>query len=137
MGRWGGCDWPIMPISIAELRPASTDLTITIISAMPIAKLMPNYVSAATALSFAGLLNGYDTGCIGAITHMKQFAVTMGSLSATVLGITVSMIMLTGIIPSLLAGHLADKHGRLRIILPGAVLFGFGGVLQGTSFSLA
>ncbi len=101
------------------------------------AKFMPKYVLASVILSFAGLLNGYDTGCIGAIAHMKQFNSTMGDLSPTMLGITVSMIMLTGIIPSLFAGYLADKYGRLRIILPGASLFAVGGVLQGTAFGLS
>ncbi|EFQ27409.1 hypothetical protein CGRA01v4_04488 [Colletotrichum graminicola] len=101
-----------------------------------LAKLMPNYVTASIALSFGGFLNGYDTGCIGAIVHMEQFAATLGALSATVRGITVSVILLTGTVPSLFAGQLADKHGRLRVILPGAALFGLGALLQATSFSL-
>lgn len=95
-----------------------------------------NYTAAAIALSFSGFLNGYDTGCIGAIIHMKQFSDALGHLSPTVLGITVSMIMLTGILPSLIAGQLADQKGRLRIILPGALLFGLGALLQATAFSL-
>lgn len=104
---------------------------------MPVfAKLMPNYVSASMALAFAGLLNGYDTGSIGAIVHMKQFAASVGSMSATILGITVSMVMLTGIVPALLGGHLADKYGRLHVIIPGAVLFGIGAAMQATAFSL-
>ncbi|KAK1635876.1 major facilitator superfamily domain-containing protein [Colletotrichum phormii] len=101
-----------------------------------LAKLMPNYVTATIALSFEGFLNGFDTGTIGSVVHMKQFATTFGDLSATVRGITVSMILLTGIIPSLLAGQLADKYGRLRIISPGAALFALGALLQTTSFSL-
>lgn len=99
-------------------------------------KSMPNYVSASMILSLAGLLNGFDTGCIGSIVHMEQFAATVGRLSATLTGITVSVIMLTGILPALLGGHLADRHGRLRVILPGAVLFGLGAMLQATSFGL-
>ena len=105
--------------------------------AINLAKPLPNYVSAAVALSFAGFLNGYDTGCIGSIAHMRQFADTVGDLSPTVLGITVSMILLTGIVPALFGGHFADKHGRLRLILPGAALFGLGALLQGTAFGLA
>lgn len=101
-----------------------------------LAKLMPNYITASIALSFGGFLNGYDTGCIGAIAHMKQFSTSLGELSATVRGITVSMILLTGIIPALFAGQLADKYGRLRVILPGAALFGLGALLQATSFGL-
>ncbi|RYP37045.1 hypothetical protein DL767_003108 [Monosporascus sp. MG133] len=99
-------------------------------------KLIPNYVSASIAVSFGGLLNGYDTGCIGAISHMRQFTETMGRMPALLLGITVSMIMLTGTLPSVFAGHLADRHGRLKIILPGAILFAMGAALQGTAHKL-
>ncbi|CAI6099643.1 unnamed protein product [Clonostachys chloroleuca] len=100
-------------------------------------KLMPNYVTASIALSFGGLLNGYDTGSIGAIVHMEQFKSSMGgTMSAFITGITVSTIMLTGIIPALFAGHLADKYGRLRLIAPGALVFGIGALLQATSTQL-
>lgn len=100
------------------------------------AKPFSNYVSASIALSFAGFLNGYDTGSIGAIAQMDQFRNVVGDLSATMLGITVSMVMLTGAVPALLAGQLADKHGRLKIIGPGAAMFCAGAVLQATAFSL-
>ncbi|CAH0054751.1 unnamed protein product, partial [Clonostachys solani] len=100
-------------------------------------KLMPNYVTASIALSFGGLLNGYDTGSIGAIVHMEQFKSSMGgTMSAFITGITVSTIMLTGIIPALFAGHLADKYGRLHLIAPGALVFGVGALLQATSTKL-
>jgi MFS family permease len=100
-------------------------------------KLMPNYVTASIALSFGGLLNGYDTGSIGAIVHMEQFKSSMGgAMTAFITGITVSTIMLTGIIPALFAGHLADKYGRLRLIAPGALVFGIGALLQATSTQL-
>lgn len=100
-------------------------------------KLVPNYVWASLAISLGGFLNGFDTGCIGAITRMPQFTATVGEMSSFVLGITVSMIMLTGAFPSLFSGHHADKRGRLSVIKPGALLFGVGAILQGTSFSLA
>ncbi|KAH9889585.1 general substrate transporter [Xylariomycetidae sp. FL2044] len=96
----------------------------------------PNYVIASAAVSLGGLLNGFDTGSIGAIVHMPQFTASVGDLSATMLGITVSMIMLTGTLPSLFAGQLADKFGRLWAIAPGALLFGAGSLLQGTAYSL-
>lgn len=99
-------------------------------------KLMPNYAWASLAISLGGFLNGFDTGCVGAITRMPQFTAVVGEMSSFVLGITVSMIMLTGIMPSLFAGHLADKKGRLSIIKPGAMLFGLGAILQCTSFNL-
>ena len=99
-------------------------------------KAMPNYVLASVAVSLSGLVNGFDTGSIGAISHMRQFEETMGPLPAVLLGITVSMIMLTGAPPSVFAGHLADRYGRLRVILPGAVLFALGALLQGTARGL-
>ncbi|KAF6811659.1 MFS sugar transporter [Colletotrichum musicola] len=103
---------------------------------MPPGKLIPNYVTASIALSFGGLLNGYESGCIGSIAHMEQFSADIGPMSSTVVGITVSMILLTGIAPALFAGRLADKSGRLRIMMPGAALFGIGALLQAASFSL-
>ncbi|KAI0148329.1 putative MFS sugar transporter [Hypoxylon sp. NC0597] len=96
----------------------------------------PRYVMASAAVSIGGLLNGYDTGSIGAITHMPQFTKSVGELSASMLGITVSMIMLTGTFPSLFAGHFADKYGRISVIIPGALLFGVGALVQGTSHGI-
>ncbi|KAI1373287.1 putative MFS sugar transporter [Hypoxylon crocopeplum] len=96
----------------------------------------PRYVMAAVAVSLGGLLNGYDTGSIGAITHMSQFTESLGQLSATMLGITVSIIMLTGTLPSVFAGHFADKFGRITAIIPGAVLFGVGALVQCLAKSL-
>ncbi|KAH6896631.1 general substrate transporter [Thelonectria olida] len=103
---------------------------------MVFAKLMPNYAAASVALSFSGFLNGFDTGCIGSISHMSQFADSFGKLSSFVLGITVSMIMLTGVVPAIFAGALADRYGRLKVIPSGALLFGVGAVLQGASPNL-
>jgi MFS family permease len=99
--------------------------------------LPPKYVIASTAISLGGFLNGYDTGSIGAVTGMPQFVESIGKLSASLLGFTVSIILLAGAIPSVFAGHLADKHGRLTTIIPGAVLFGVGALVQGTSYSKA
>ncbi|KAI1744727.1 general substrate transporter [Xylaria scruposa] len=97
----------------------------------------PKYVLASVAVSLGGLLNGFDTGSIGAITSMPQFAQSLGKFSASLLGFTVSIILLTGTVPSVFAGHLADKYGRLKIIIPGAILFGAGALIQGTSYSQA
>ncbi|KAI5456590.1 general substrate transporter [Mariannaea sp. PMI_226] len=104
---------------------------------MVFAKLMPNYAAASVALSFGGFLNGFDTGCIGSIVHMAQFANSFGNLTSFVLGLTVSVIMLTGAFPAIFAGSLADRYGRVRVIPLGAILFGLGALLQCTAFSLA
>ncbi|KAI0410510.1 general substrate transporter [Xylaria grammica] len=97
----------------------------------------PKYVLASIAAALGGLLNGYDTGSIGAITAMPQFTESLGKLSPSLLGFIVSVILLTGAVPSVFAGHLADKYGRLTVIFPGAILFGVGSLVQGTAFSQA
>jgi MFS family permease len=97
---------------------------------------IPNYVSAAVIMSLGGLINGLDTGSIGAIVAMKQFEHSIGHLSPGLLGFTVSLIMLTGAIPSVFAGHLADRYGRLKIIMAGTAIFILGAVLQGVARNL-
>lgn len=99
-------------------------------------KVLPNYVVASMAISLAGLLNGLDTGSIGAITAMSQFRDSVGHLSPSLVGFTVSLIMLTGTIPSVFAGHVADRFGRLKVVLAGAIVFLIGVILQGTSSTL-
>ncbi|KAH8901748.1 general substrate transporter [Thozetella sp. PMI_491] len=100
-------------------------------------KLVPNYVWASICVAIGGLINGYDTGAIGAIVSMRQFKESIGLLSPTMTGFTVSLIMLTGAVPSVYAGHLADQFGRLRVLAAGTAIFGIGAILQGTAFSLA
>ncbi|KAF4984796.1 hypothetical protein FZEAL_87 [Fusarium zealandicum] len=97
----------------------------------------PKYVQASVVVSLGGLANGLDTGCIGGIVHMPQFTSSVGHLSAFMLGFIVSLIMLTGVIPSVFAGHLADRFGRLKIIQAGSVAFVLGLVLQGSADSIA
>jgi MFS family permease len=97
---------------------------------------IPNYVLASIAMSLGGLVNGLDTGSIGAIVAMKQFEKSIGHLSPGLLGFTVSLIMLTGAIPSVFAGHLADRYGRLRIIMVGTIFFVIGALLQGVAHNL-
>ncbi|KAG6358987.1 hypothetical protein INS49_012507 [Diaporthe citri] len=67
---------------------------------------------------------------------MPQFETTIGALSPTLVGFTVSLIMLAGTVPSVFAGWLADHHGRLKTILLGSMLFCFGALLQGTAYGL-
>jgi MFS family permease len=99
-------------------------------------KRIPRYALASVAVSLGGLLNGYDTGSIGAVTAMPQFTQSVGVLSSSLLGFTVSLIMLTGALPSVVAGHLADKHGRLHVIEAGTALLLAGVVLQGSAQGL-
>jgi MFS family permease len=45
-------------------------------------------------------------------------------------GFTVSLIMLCGAIPATIAGYLADRLGRLRIMIAGVILCAVGCVLE-------
>ncbi|KAF2665645.1 general substrate transporter [Microthyrium microscopicum] len=98
---------------------------------------IPNYMFSSLGVALGGLLNGLDTGCIGPITTMPEFEAVMGKLSPGLLGFTVSLIMLTGAVPSVFAGYFADKLGRLKVIGVGATLFLVGAILQGASSKLA
>lgn len=78
----------------------------------------------------------YDTGSIGAVTEMPLFLAQVGQLSPIMRGITVAMIMLTGIFPAFFVGQLADRYGRLAIISTGAFLFAIGGMMQAGASTL-
>lgn len=97
---------------------------------------IPLYVLASLLASLGGLLNGFDTGSIGALTSMSQFQSSIGHLSPSQLGFTVSLIMLTGAVPGVFAGTLADKLGRLRVVLIGAAVFVVGVTIEASATSL-
>ncbi|KAK6074014.1 polyol transporter 2-like protein 1 [Seiridium cupressi] len=59
-----------------------------------------------------------------------------GDLTPFLVGFTVSLIMLTGAVPSISAGQLADSLGRHKVITLGAVLFGIGAAIEGSSYGL-
>jgi MFS family permease len=65
---------------------------------------------------------------------MPAYIETFGHLTPTMRGFTVSLIMLCGAIPAMVAGYLADRFGRLRIIIVGAVLCTIGCVLECAAF---
>ena len=67
---------------------------------------------------------------------MPHFQQIYGVLSPTLRGFTVSFIMLTAALPSLFAGHLADRYGRPKIVMAGALIFAVGTALEGGSSSL-
>ena len=78
-----------------------------------------------------------DTGTIGPVTTMPSFVDTFGHFSATLHGVIVSSILLTGAIFSLLGGILADRYGRTRMIALGSLIFGIGAAIETTSAHLA
>ncbi|KAF2786693.1 general substrate transporter [Melanomma pulvis-pyrius CBS 109.77] len=97
----------------------------------------PGYVVASVLVSLGGVINGFDTGSIGAITEMPTFLATLGPLTPLKRGFTVSLIMLTGALPSFFAGQLADRFGRLAVVMAGALTFLVGAALQGSAGRLA
>lgn len=105
-------------------------------SANMVNPIPPKYVLASLVASLSGLANGLDTGCIGGIIHMPQFTATVGKLSATMLGFTVSLIMLAGVLPSIFAGHVADRFGRIRTTMFGSWLYTAAMVLEGSATGL-
>lgn len=72
----------------------------------------------------------FDTGIIGPVTTMKAFRETFGELSSTLHGVVVSSILLPGALSALVAGILADKFGRTRIISQGALVYGVGSAIE-------
>ncbi|XMA11980.1 hypothetical protein WAI453_004771 [Rhynchosporium graminicola] len=96
----------------------------------------PKYVQASILISIGGALFGLDTGTIGPITTMDQFEKTIGHLSSTVHGLTVSMILIPAAISSFFGGHLANSVGRPRGIAIGSAIFGIGASIEAASVRL-
>ena len=83
------------------------------------------------------LPQSYDTGSIGAITTMPYFEESIGVLSPVMRGFTISLLLLTGAVPSFFAGQLSDRYGQLRAILVGTLVFILGAVLQSAASKLS
>jgi len=77
-----------------------------------------------------------DTGTIGPITAMPQFAKTFGPISSTTHGLVVSTILIPAAVASFFGGHLANSVGRPRGIAIGAGIFGLGAAVEGSSVKL-
>ncbi|CAF9906603.1 MAG: hypothetical protein ALECFALPRED_002456 [Alectoria fallacina] len=65
---------------------------------------------------------------------MPSFIQTFGRFSATLHGVIVSSILVTGMLVSLLGGVLADRYGRVAL---GSLVFGIGAAVETTSVKLA
>jgi MFS family permease len=96
----------------------------------------PKYISSALLISIGGLLFGLDTGTIGPLTTMPQFASSFGQLSSTIHGLVVSTILIPAAISSFFGGHLANSVGRIRGIAIGALIFGIGASIEASSCAL-
>ena len=68
---------------------------------------------------------------------MPSFVETFGHFSATLHGVIVSSILISGALMSLLGGILADRYGRTRMVALGSLIFGIGAALETTSVHLA
>ncbi|KAK3945338.1 sugar transport protein [Diplogelasinospora grovesii] len=93
-------------------------------------KEIPLYIRASIITSCVAFLFGLDTGTIGPVTTMKSFTETFGELSATIHGVVVSSILLPGALSALVAGILADRHGRTKIISVGSCIYGIGAAIE-------
>ncbi|KAI1412247.1 general substrate transporter [Hypoxylon sp. FL1857] len=91
---------------------------------------VPLYIRASIVTSCVAMLFGMDTGTIGPVTTMPEFERTFGKLSATVHGVVISSILLPGALSALVAGLLADKYGRVRIIVIGSCVYGLGAAVE-------
>lgn len=93
----------------------------------------PGYVLASILCSIGGFLFGVDTGSIGPVTVMGDFAKYVGNPSPTIHGIIVSSILIPAAISSFFAGKVADALGRPRGIAIGSFIFAVGAALEGAS----
>lgn len=67
---------------------------------------------------------------------MPQFLDTFGTISPTMRGFAVSLIMFAGAIPAVFAGQLADRFSRLRLVAVGALAYAVACILQASAFQL-
>lgn len=81
--------------------------------------------------SFGGILFGYDIGVMtGALPFLKHdWALTNASL----IGWVTSAVMFGAIFGGALAGQMADKLGRRKMILISSLIFAIGSILCGFS----
>lgn len=83
--------------------------------------------------ALGGLLFGFDTAIIsGAIPYITAYF----KLDAYMLGWSVSAILIGCATGALMAGKLADKHGRRFMLIICAILFGVSGIGAGFSHQL-
>jgi len=61
---------------------------------------------------------------------MSSFKATFGEISSTIHGVVVSSILLSGALSALVAGILADRYGRTRLISVGSCLYGVGAAIE-------
>lgn len=86
-----------------------------------------------SAAALGGFLFGYDTSVInGAVTAIEE----RFDASATATGLTVSLALLGAAVGAWVAGSLADRFGRIRVMQIAAVLFAVSAIGSGLPFSI-
>lgn len=91
---------------------------------------VPLYIRASILVSCVAMCFGYDTGMIGPVTTMSSFKSTFGELTPSLHGTVVSSVLLTGALAAMVAGILADRYGRTRIIAIGSFIYGVGTAVE-------
>ena len=71
------------------------------------------------------------------MTTMPYFEKTFGPVSPIMRGFIISLIMITGAVPSFFAGQLCDRYGQLRAVLIGALIFVIGAALEAGASKLS
>ena len=67
---------------------------------------------------------------------MPAFKSTFGTLSSSLEGIVVSLIMISATLLSLFAGALSDNFGRTRSLAVGSLLFALGAAVEAAAVTL-
>lgn len=80
--------------------------------------------------SIGVFLFGYDQGVMSGILTHPAFKSHFDNPSAAEIGNMVAILEVGALITSLIAGVVADKFGRLKVILWGALVFSLGGAIQ-------
>ncbi|HLJ75887.1 MAG TPA: sugar porter family MFS transporter [Acidobacteriaceae bacterium] len=97
-----------------------------------IAPRHPGYVwGIAIAAAMGGLLFGYDWVVIGGARQFYEIYFHL--TSAVLVGWANSSALVGCLLGSLIAGSLADRYGRRRVLLASAILFALSSVLTGES----
>ncbi|KAF9003724.1 general substrate transporter [Hymenopellis radicata] len=90
---------------------------------------IPAYVFYASVISIGGYIFGFDTGSIGSITLMKEFQATFGTLTSTIQGLLVSIILIPAAIVSFGSGSISDRLSRTYATSLGCIIYGVGSLI--------
>lgn len=87
----------------------------------------------ACAAALGGFLFGFDTAVINGAVNAVQAAFQMNSVLT---GIAVSSALLGSALGALVAGRIADRHGRVRTMIVASVLFTFSAIGSGIALGV-